>query len=78
VWGGDDYKLVPPKPEEKANYITLLKNLRTELDKLGRGKVLSIAAPGKKEDIDRSMDVPNIVKYVDFIGVMSYDLMNRR
>jgi chitinase len=47
---------------------------------IGNDKVLSIAVPGKKGDMIAftKEQGPNIWKSVDFVNVMTYDLMNRR
>lgn len=55
----------------------LLRELRSAL---GPEKLLSIAVPGIERDLIAftASTVPRIVKEVDFINVMTYDLMNRR
>lgn len=55
---------------DKANYVTFLKELR---GKVGNTKLISIAAAAGEEAM-QGFDIKNIVKYVDWIGVMSYDL----
>lgn len=75
VGGGEDHKTVPENPKEKQDFVTLLSNLRASL---GPQKIISIAVAGKKADIIRSYNIKAIVPLVDYIGVMSYDLMNRR
>lgn len=56
-------------PEDRENYVTFLRALR---QKLGRNRLLSIAAGAGQESFT-GFDVKNILKYVDWIGVMSYD-----
>jgi GH18 family chitinase len=53
----------------------------TEVRKaIGKNKLLSMAVPGLERDMMAFTDstVPRIVEQVDFINVMTYDLMNRR
>ena len=75
---GQDYKLVPNsnKTTEVANYPLLLQAIKTAIG----GKELSIAVPGLKRDMMAycNSSVPRINTIVDFVNVMSYDLMNRR
>lgn len=56
-------------PADRANYVTFLGELR---QKLGKNRLISIAAAAGQEAFT-GFDVKNIVKYVDWIGVMSYD-----
>lgn len=55
--------------EDRENYVTFLRDLRA---KLGTNRLISIAA-GAGQEAFTGYDVKNIVKYVDWIGVMSYD-----
>ncbi|TRX91547.1 hypothetical protein FHL15_007552 [Xylaria flabelliformis] len=76
---GEDYKQVPN--EEKAWEITayplLLAEIRTAL---GPDKLMSAAVPGIPRDMlaFTADTVPQIMKSLDFLNVMTYDLMNRR
>src|SRR5690349_10839191 len=47
---------------------------------LGPNKIISVAVPGLKRDmLAFTRDtVPRIMRHVDFLNVMTYDLMNRR
>jgi chitinase len=76
---GADYKQVPndQKVSEIAAFPELLKAVR---NKIGNDKLLSIAVPGKKGDMIAytKENGPKIWPSVDYINVMSYDLMNRR
>uniref|UniRef100_A0A146LPE1 Putative chitinase 2 n=1 Tax=Lygus hesperus TaxID=30085 RepID=A0A146LPE1_LYGHE len=58
------------KKQDKANYVTLLREIR---EKVGNKKLISIAGAAGEEAM-QGFDIKNIVKYVDWIGVMSYDL----
>lgn len=57
------------KLEDKDNYVIFLRELRK---KLGKDRLISIAAAAGQEAF-AGFDVLNLVKYVDWIGVMSYD-----
>ncbi|PNY27818.1 chitinase 3 [Tolypocladium capitatum] len=75
----DDYKLVPNSKREWEieAFVLLLKALRSAI---GPAKILSVAVPGMERDLMAytASTVPRIVEHVDFINVMTYDLMNRR
>ncbi|PHH85293.1 hypothetical protein CDD83_631 [Cordyceps sp. RAO-2017] len=75
----DDYKLIPNRKRvwEIEAFVLLLQDLRAALGPL---KILSVAVPGLKRDqmAFSSSTLPRIVEQVDFLNVMSYDLMNRR
>nr|QDJ94324.1 chitinase chiA4 [Cordyceps cicadae] len=75
----DDYKIIPNhrREWEVDAYPLLLQQLR---ETLGRNKVLSIAVPGLERDLMAftSRLVPKIAEQVDFINIMTYDLINRR
>lgn len=75
----DDYKLIPNSKREWEieAFVSLLQHLRAAL---GPDKLLSAAVPGKEVDLMAftSDTVPRIMKEVDFLSVMTYDLMNRR
>lgn len=77
---GEDYKQVPnsEKAWEAAAYPQLLAALRRAL---GPSKLISAAVPGIPRDIALAFTpntVPAIMASVDFLNVMTYDLMNRR
>ncbi|OAA36811.1 chitinase 18-4 [Metarhizium rileyi] len=75
----DDYKLIPNEKREWEieAFVQLLTELRAAI---GSDKLLSIAVPGLTRDMMAFTDdtVPRIVNQVDFINVMTYDLLNRR
>ncbi|PMB65707.1 Chitinase 1 [Beauveria bassiana] len=75
----DDYKIIPNDQREWEidAYHLLLQALR---ETLGSDKVLSIAVPGLERDLMAftSDTVPKIVDVIDFINIMTYDLINRR
>ncbi|CAK7202210.1 hypothetical protein SEUCBS139899_004932 [Sporothrix eucalyptigena] len=76
---GEDYKQVPNEKRtwEIKAYPLLLAQIRKEL---GPDKILSAAVPGKPEDMLAFTPdtMPSIMNSVDFLNVMTYDLMNRR
>ncbi|KAF4992247.1 hypothetical protein FGRMN_7277 [Fusarium graminum] len=75
----DDYKEIPNSERqwEVEAFVSLLQELRAAL---GPEKLLSAAVPGKEDDLIAftSHTVPKIMKEVDFLNIMTYDLMNRR
>ncbi|KAL5049930.1 hypothetical protein BDW71DRAFT_216818 [Aspergillus fruticulosus] len=76
---GEDYKKVPneQKVDEIETFPLFLQALRKAV---GDKKIISIATPGKREDMIAytKEQGPKIWPSVDMINVMSYDLMNRR
>ncbi|TGJ85141.1 hypothetical protein E0Z10_g3666 [Xylaria hypoxylon] len=76
---GEDYKKVPN--EAKAWEITAYPLLLAEIRRaLGPDKLMSAAVPGIPRDMlaFTSDTVPQIMESLDFLNVMTYDLMNRR
>ncbi|KAF4437880.1 extracellular chitinase [Fusarium acutatum] len=75
----DDYKQIPNSEREwEINaFVSLLHELRAAI---GPDRLLSAAVPGKEVDLIAftSTTVPKIMKEVDFLNIMTYDLMNRR
>ncbi|CAM1508580.1 Fc.00g054280.m01.CDS01 [Cosmosporella sp. VM-42] len=75
----DDYKAVPNSEREweLEAFVHLMEDLR---DALGPDKIISAAVPGKDCDLMAftSSTVPRIMQQVDFLNIMTYDLMNRR
>lgn len=57
---------------DKANLIQLLKKLRRVFRK--RGLLLTIAVSLNKYILDRGYNIPEIVRYVDWMNVVGYDL----
>jgi GH18 family chitinase len=76
---GEDYKQIPNSERawEIEAYPQLLQELRTTI---GPGKLMSAAVPGLERDMIAftSKTVPAIMSQLDFLNVMTYDLMNRR
>ncbi|MGL6186371.1 MAG: glycosyl hydrolase family 18 protein [Clostridium chrysemydis] len=65
-------------PEDKENYIKLLKAFREGLDKQGKELdktyELSVALPAPIAKIDAGIDVKNLFDTVDFANIMTYDM----
>lgn len=76
---GFDYKQIPNSEltGEIEQFPKLLSAIRTTI---GPGKILSIATPGLERDmIAFNKDtVPLIAQEIDYMNIMTYDLMNRR
>ncbi|KAI1487379.1 glycoside hydrolase family 18 protein [Biscogniauxia mediterranea] len=76
---GEDYKQVPnsEKAWEITAYPLLLAEIRAAL---GPSKLMSAAVPGLVRDMlaFTAETVPQIMASLDFLNVMTYDLMNRR
>ncbi|XP_053406596.1 probable chitinase 10 [Mercenaria mercenaria] len=68
------------RPEDKQNFIELLKDLEKEIDKdqsqnPGKSRLLLTAAVAAgKSNVDAAYNIPEMAKYLDFINLMSYDL----
>ncbi|KAJ0104232.1 hypothetical protein J7T55_001719 [Diaporthe amygdali] len=78
--GGADYKLgnaASSSEEQIKNYPSFLGAIKGAV---GNGKELSIAVPGLEADMGAFTPAvcQAIVPNIDFVNVMSYDLMNRR
>lgn len=63
----------PYKEEDKANFTELIKELRKTL---GKKYELSFAAGGFQKFLDESVDWLAIMKNLDRVNIMSYDLIN--
>lgn len=76
---GEDYKTTPNSERdwEIDAYPKLLSDIRKALGPL---KVISAAVPGLPRDMlaFTSSTLPSIMASVDFLNIMTYDLMNRR
>lgn len=75
----DDYKQIPndEREWEVEGFVALLEELRLQI---GQEKILSMAVPAMERDLMAfsAKTMPRITKAVDFINVMTYDMMNRR
>ncbi|MES1214057.1 MAG: glycosyl hydrolase family 18 protein [Bacteroidota bacterium] len=61
------------RPEDKENFTALVKKLRK---KLGRKKIISFAAGGFTTFLDQSVEWKKVMKYANFVNLMTYDLVN--
>lgn len=75
---GEDYKINPN--EKKRGEIETFPQLLASIRRAIRDKILSIAVPGREVDMIAytKQQAPKIWQSVDFVNVMTYDLMNRR
>ncbi|KAL1892305.1 hypothetical protein Cpir12675_004591 [Ceratocystis pirilliformis] len=73
---GADYKQVPNDESEIETYPLLLAEVKKAIGE----KELSIAVPGMERDMMAytAAKIPEIDAAVDYVNVMTYDLMNRR
>jgi chitinase len=60
-------------PEDTQNYVALVKTLRQTFDASGDSFGLTFTAPSSYWYL-RWFDLPGMVKYVDYINLMTYDL----
>ncbi|GKZ21587.1 hypothetical protein AbraCBS73388_007488 [Aspergillus brasiliensis] len=60
-------------PEDTDNYVLLLKTMREAFDASGSTYGLTFTAPSSYWYL-RWFDLPNMIKYADWINLMSYDL----
>jgi len=58
-------------PEDKQNFVTLLNELKSELQK--DGLLLTIAVGAGKSTADASYDIPGLSAACDYINLMTYD-----
>lgn len=63
----------PYKPEDKANFTALVKRLRKTL---GKKYIISFAAGGFDKYFEDAVEWKKVSAQVDFINLMSYDLVN--
>jgi len=61
------------KPEDKTNFTALVKKLRK---KLGKDKLISFAAGGFTAFLEQSVEWKKVMKYANFVNLMTYDLTN--
>jgi chitinase len=65
-------------PQDKENFVTLLRELRAALDRQGveldKTYELSVALPATPAQLDTGIDIPRVFEIVDFANIMTYDL----
>lgn len=62
------------RPEDKQNFTMLMKELREALNKLEREQVLTFASAGWKQYYE-NIELKKVMTYVDFMNIMTYDLV---
>lgn len=62
----------PYMPQDKENFTALMRELREAMDETGRKLILTFAAAGW-ENYYRYVELKKVMKYADFINVMTYD-----
>lgn len=67
-----EYPGQPGLPQDKQNFVLLLKELREAFAPYGL--MLTMAPSCSKKQADVSYDIPEIAKYVDFVNFMGYGL----
>lgn len=65
----------PFKVEDKVNFTSLVQTLRK---KLGKSKEISVICAAVSPFMEGSLDLPEIVPYVDRINLMTYDLIGSK
>ena len=60
-------------PEDKQSFTLLVKELRKEL---GKSSIISFAAGGFNNFLDKSVEWKKVMKKADFVNLMTYDLVN--
>jgi chitinase len=69
------YPEQPFKVEDKVNFTSMLKSLRT---RLGKSKEISVICAGVSPFLEGSLDLRGISPYVDRINLMTYDLIGSK
>ncbi len=76
---GEDYKVIPnsEKAWEIEAYPKLLSEIRLAV---GSKKIMSAAVPGRPQDMLAFTEatIPQIKSSLDFLNIMTYDMINRR
>lgn len=60
------------RPEDKQNFTLLMKELREALDTLDREQTLTFASAGWKPYY-KNIEIEEVMKYADYMNVMTYD-----
>jgi chitinase len=60
------------RPEDKQNFTALMKGLREALDQLNKPQTLTFASAGWKRYY-ANIEIEEVMKYADFMNVMTYD-----
>ncbi|XP_071539685.1 chitinase-3-like protein 1 [Panulirus ornatus] len=59
-------------PEDKANFVILLRELKEALH--ANGMILTAAVSAGKATIDAAYDIPGVAEHLDLMNLMAYDL----
>ena len=62
----------PYRPEDRENFTYLMKELRQAMDATGKKLILTFASAGWKKYYDY-VDLDEVMKYADYMNVMTYD-----
>jgi chitinase len=62
----------PTQPQDRVNFVALLKEFRKQLDAAGPGHVLSAALPAGQQNFSL-IDLPGAAKQVDFVNLETFD-----
>jgi chitinase len=62
----------PYRPEDRENFTYLMKELRESMDATGKKLLLTFASAGWKKYYDY-VDLDEVMKYADYMNVMTYD-----
>jgi chitinase len=63
----------PYKQEDRENFTALMRELRTAMDDTNKRYILTFAAAGWEKYFNY-IDLPEVMKYADYINMMTYDL----
>lgn len=64
---------VGSSPADKDNFVTLLRELSNVLN--AKDQILSVAVAAVESSASISYDIENVVQYVEFVMLMSYNLL---
>lgn len=62
----------PTQPQDRANFVALLKEFRTQLDALGGGHILTAALPAGEQNFSL-IDLPGAASQLDLINLETFD-----
>lgn len=64
----------PYRPEDKENFTALIKELREAMDATGKELTLTFAAAGWEKYFDH-LETVEVMKYADYMNIMTYDFV---
>lgn len=62
----------PRRPQDRANFVALLKEFRDQLGAAGPGHILTAALPAGEQDFSL-IDLPGAAAQVDFVNLLTFD-----